>query len=300
MRFFGRLFKARVADGVAAPVAVSHGDARLAVDAASISESGPVREHNEDRVLMVVAEPGLPGDPPVHLFALADGMGGHQAGEVASELAIDTSRSTYLQDAGADPTTRIANAMHAANAAVYAASLERAERQGMGTTLLLLALSGRSVNYAWVGDSRLYRWRESRLEQITEDDTLVLRMARDGLIPMHEVPQHPDRNILSQALGTHPQIPELHVGGPIEAAAGDRFLLCSDGVHDVLADASLASTLGAGSAREAAQALVDAAINHGTQDNVSACVVCLSAAGQSARTPRVTATIAANPVISSD
>ncbi len=301
MGLFGRLFKARDAGATAARAPQVEADATgLAIEAVSITETGPVRDHNEDCVLVVTAEPSQPDAPPVHLIALADGMGGHQAGEVASELAIDTARSAYLREGNSDPEARIAYAMHQANAAVFAASNETAERHGMGTTLVLAALSGRLMHYAWVGDSRLYRWRDGKLEQMTEDDTLVLRLAREGLIPLDEVSQHPDRNILSQALGTHPEIPELHVGGPADVCEGDRFLLCSDGVHDVLDEIRLAETLGTGTVREVAQRLIDTAIGAGSQDNVSVCVVAAASPAQAVRAARTTATNAPLPSASAD
>lgn len=279
MGFFGRLFGVRAANRPASPEVLTSDQASWLVDAASVSETGPVREHNEDRVLMATADGVGVDAAPVRLFALADGMGGHQAGEVASELAIETSRSAFLLDERTDPGARLAAAMRAANAAVYAASLERSEHQGMGTTLLLFALSGRSAHYAWVGDSRLYRLRAGSLEQVTEDDTLVLQLAREGLIPMDEVALHPDRNILSQALGTHPELAQPHLGDPLETAPGDRFLLCSDGVHDVLTPTELAATLGVGTARDVAHGLIELAIARGSEDNVSACVVCLNSVG---------------------
>jgi serine/threonine protein phosphatase PrpC len=143
----------------------------------------------------------------------------------------------------------------------------------MGTTVLLFAPTPQGLCFAWVGDSRLYRWRDGTLRQMTRDDTLVRGLWERGLIDREGMRQHPDHSVLSQAVGTHAQIPSPHVEGPVELALGDRYLLCSDGVHDVVGEAELQRLLGDGTPQSSVIAIASAAVRNGTSDNVSAGVV---------------------------
>ena len=259
------------------------------------TDVGPVREHNEDCIAALNAPwPGRPGDR-TSLVALADGMGGHQAGELASRMAVEAAMQAFGGVGGA-----VADRLHAALAAANRAVYERAQLgvqwQGMGTTLLLFAPTDHGAWFAWVGDSRLYRWRDGAIEPLTRDDTLVMGLLARGLIDAADVAGHPDHSVLTQAVGTHEAIPVPHVHGPVAMAPGDRFLLCSDGIHDVVNDADLALALRADSPQGALQAIHSLALRNGADDNLSIGVVHITAQHAAASSARSTRTEVEVPV----
>jgi serine/threonine protein phosphatase PrpC len=241
------------------------------------TDAGPVRTRNEDCIASLSAAQGAAdGAARTLLVALADGMGGHQAGDLASRLALRAALQSFGASRGMRPittSTRLLDALTAANAAVYDEARRHPQHAGMGTTVLLFAPTPQGLCFAWVGDSRLYRWRDGTLRQMTRDDTLVRGLWERGLIDREGMRQHPDHSVLSQAVGTHAQIPSPHVEGPVELALGDRYLLCSDGVHDVVGEAELQRLLGDGTPQSSVSDIAGAAVRNGTSDNVSAGVV---------------------------
>lgn len=257
------------------PASAAPAPARFRTEAAAISDVGVVRTENEDRTLLAMQplEPECgPGDR-VSLVALADGMGGHQAGEVASELALETARRVLRENASAAPARALEMALVAANAEVHAESQRRPDRQGMGTTLVLLLLTPAGAFYAWVGDSRLYVLHEGSLRQLGEDDTLVRYMVNDGTITEEQARTHPERNVLAQALGTRARIQRLHVEGPVPIVAGDVFMLCSDGLHDVVDAGRIAQQMAIRPAALACRQLIEEAKRCGSDDNISVAMV---------------------------
>lgn len=290
-------------------------------DTALHSETGPVRGHNEDRVGAL--ETRVDGQRRTTLVALADGMGGHRAGDVASRVAVQAALDAFAAGevgrpaagevgtpaagevgspaagergtAGAGepgaapvvPTTlaaRLHAALAAANAAVQDAARGAPQHAGMGTTLLLLAFGPHGAWVGWVGDSRAYRWRAGALEQLTRDDTVVMDLVDAGLLDPPQRATHPDRSVLTQAVGTQRTIPRPHVRGPIDFAADDRFLLCSDGVHDVLTPEAIAEALAAPRAHAAVEQLHALALARRSDDNLSTAVVRIAPAERRART----------------
>jgi PPM family protein phosphatase len=259
----------------------------LAARYAARSDIGRHRQTNEDAWL---------ARPP--LFAVADGMGGAQAGEVASRVALET---LAAHAAAIDPLDREAAgvtllaACHEANQRVWRLSQEHASRAGMGTTLTALALCSDGARLAHIGDSRAYLLREGVLSQVSDDHSLVGEMVRSGELPAQEAIGHPLRSILSRALGTEadPQIDLLD----LDLRPGDVLLLCSDGLTGPVADARIALLLAEPDPEQAARRLVDAALREGGPDNITVVVVRLEgpvevtagfAAEASAR-PRATA-----------
>ena len=250
----------------------SAGDTPIDIALALYTDVGPVRDHNEDCIAALnMPWPGRTGDRTA-LVALADGMGGHQAGELASRLTVEDALQAFGQLGGAG-TDRLHAALAAANRAVFEQAQLSVEWNGMGTTLLLFAPGDQGAHFAWVGDSRLYRWRAGELTRLTQDDTLVMGLLSRGLIDAADVAGHPDQSVLTQAVGTHGSIPLPHVQGPLALAAGDRFLLCSDGIHDVVSDARLALALQASTPDDAVKAVHALALGHGANDNLSIGVV---------------------------
>lgn len=244
-------------------------------DAAAFSDVGLVRPINEDRTLLAMQPlgPGCGKGDRVSLAALADGMGGHQAGEVASDLALETARQVLRAATQLPAPKALADAMNAANAAVYAEAQSRPDQQGMGTTMALLLLREDAIYYAWLGDSRIYHLHLGQMRQLGEDDTLVRHLVSDGILTEAEALTHPDRNVLAQAMGTHPKIPRLHVAGPVSISVGDSFMLCSDGLHDVVSEARIAQLLHDLSAAESCRLLIEEAKQCRSEDNISVAVV---------------------------
>jgi PPM family protein phosphatase len=219
---------------------------------------GRVRTQNEDAILV---------RPP--LFAVADGMGGHAAGEVASALAVE--ELTQLDDPAS--ANSVVGAIQVANRTILATASAQGLAEGMGTTLTALSVSDDAAIAVFnVGDSRAYRYRDGHLTQLSADHSLVAEMVRSGRIGASEARTHPDRHVITRALG---------IGEDVEvdtwellARSGDRYLLCSDGLTGELDEAVVAEILRSDDPPQAvADRLVNEAVEAGGRDNVSVVVV---------------------------
>ena len=234
---------------------------------AGLSDRGRVRAHNEDAITL---------DPALGLAVLADGMGGHQAGEVASAIAVQTVRARLAASlARSAAPDEIEAAVRAAVVAAHQAILTTAARtpgcRGMGTTLVLALFTRETVLVAHVGDSRAYRLRAGELQALTRDHSLVQQQIDAGLLRPQQARQLPERHVLTRALGIEGDgAPELS-RHPLQP--GDRYLLCSDGLHDMLDDGRIGAELRRlPGAQTAARALLKAANEAGGHDNVSVIV----------------------------
>ena len=251
---------------------------------AGVSDTGRRRRRNEDSYVC---------EPP--LFAVADGMGGAQAGEVASRLA-----AAVLQEVNGEQLSRgaIAELIQEANRRVFQRSNEDAAASGMGTTLTVaLVESSDTVAIGHVGDSRAYRVRDGRLEQLTEDHSLVGEMMRSGKLSAEEAEAHPQRSVITRALGTEPDVDVDTF--TVETEPGDVFLLCSDGLTTMVPDREILSLLDAsgGDLERAARRLVEAANRSGGEDNITVVVfeIAETDAEQTVRLPAAAASAAAEP-----
>jgi serine/threonine protein phosphatase PrpC len=243
------------------------------------SDPGPTRHHNEDFAGAYALN--TPDDAwergPV--FAVADGMGGHAAGEIASRLAIDCLLTAWSRGTGANAGPALRGAARAANAAVYDSSMHGGPR-GMGTTLTAVALAGREAVVVHVGDSRAYLVRHGTASQLTADHSRVGEMLRMKLLSPEQAARHPARSQLTRSLGTDPLVQVDVVRQRIER--GDGLVLCSDGLWDEVSMQEIAQVVGAvgepdvPTAGRAAQALVELAVKREAADNVTAVVVCLT------------------------
>lgn len=224
------------------------------------TDPGRVRDQNEDSVWP--DEDGSSDE--VVIVAVADGMGGHAGGEVASAVAIDTAMSV-----GGEPAIRI----QAANLAVVDAARQRPRLQGMGTTLTLGVFDpDGDLDLAHVGDSRAYLWRGGSLRQVSKDHSYVAEMIEAGKIDPEDAATHPYRSVITRAVGLDPTVEVDTYGVVLED--GDRIVLCSDGLTDMLDDEAIAGILaGAAAPADAADALVAAANDAGGVDNISVVIV---------------------------
>ena len=218
---------------------------------------GHVRSGNEDAFLLA---------PP--LFAVADGLGGHQAGEVASSIAIDTLLEAAPRQADAKALGR---AVRRANAAVIDAARTGKGRSGMGTTVTAAMLDGTRVALAHVGDSRAYLLHLGQLQQLTQDHSMVADLVREGRLTPDEARVHPNRSVITRALGSDPDM--MADTFEVDAASGDRLLLATDGLTGLVPDAEIERILGAApTPRDAVDTLIDAALDAGGHDNVTVVV----------------------------
>lgn len=232
--------------------------------AGGATDVGKVRSNNEDAFLV---------DSELGLFAVADGMGGYSAGEVASHLALETLHSVVVADRHGEPEALLRRAIQTADEAVLAEAKANPERSKMGTTLTALLVDETHATIGHVGDSRLYRVRWGEVDKLTEDHTAVAELLRAGLVKEEEAPGHPWAHVLSRVVGREGEVDvETH---RFELAPGDRFLLCSDGFSDSLRDPRWLDSLSDHPPDESAKTLVARAVELDGGDNATAVVVAI-------------------------
>ncbi len=250
---------------------------QCSVHVIGVTDTGRARTHNEDAIAW---------DVPHGLAMLADGMGGHNAGDVASGLCLET-LNEVLQAALDKPlrlrpnrgmskhATLVRRSVNKANTAIFENAEANPERKGMGTTLAMVLFYEDKVVMAHVGDSRVYRLRDRTLEQVTADHSLVRELLEKGAISAEEAENNPYRHVITRAVGVRPRmVTEVQER---EARPGDVFLLCSDGLTDLVSDAVIEDILvvAEGNWDYAAQHLVDLANNNGGRDNISVVIAAL-------------------------
>lgn len=237
------------------------------------TDVGLVRAANEDSYLV---------DDALGVFAVADGMGGHAAGEIASSTAVEALRAALAR--GDDVVTAVLDA----NAEVFSRAHRQQSLAGMGTTLTVAVTEGgRHLRLGHVGDSRAYLLRDGVLDRLTDDHSMVEELLRAGRITAEEAAVHPQRNIVTRAIGISPLDLEVDTR-LVEVAAGDRVMLCSDGLSGLTTASELQSLLDdrTCSPQEAATRLVDLALAHGGDDNVTVVVIDVEEVDDTAPTPR--------------
>ncbi|ACA60091.1 Stp1/IreP family PP2C-type Ser/Thr phosphatase [Candidatus Desulforudis audaxviator] len=233
----------------------------------AVTDTGLVRPNNEDNHRVNEA---------LGLFAVADGMGGHQAGEVASRLALTVLEEQFqeLVQQGEETGNALLYAVEAANRQVFEESCRSNRCNGMGTTLSACLIAEEGLILAHVGDSRVYLVRAGEIFQLTEDHSVVQELLNEGRITAEEVPGHPYRNVLSRALGTGEQLEIDLLRVPLQA--GDRVLLCTDGLTNMVSDAAIQAVVaGYGDPDQAVRELVRLALEQGGSDNITLILVVL-------------------------
>lgn len=237
-----------------------------------LTDPGRIREQNEDCIVMT---------PEAGLVVVADGMGGHRAGEVASRLAVEAIQRhvvNTLADSGAASggsieVALVRDAIQQANQAIYAHASVNPENAGMGSTVVVALFYGDKLCVGHVGDSRLYRFRDTILEQVTEDHSVVQELVSRGLVTAEEARQTVGKNLVTRALGIDPDV-EADISEH-DVYNDDVYLLCSDGVNDVLADGDIEMMLTehGRNLETTAQHMVDTANERGGPDNISVILV---------------------------
>jgi protein phosphatase len=241
------------------------------LDYAQLSDLGMRRPNNQDSMAAVVTENEATWSQRGHLMMIADGMGAHAAGELASKLAVDNIPHTYYKLRDLYPPAALRQAIREANALVHQKGQSAIGFQGMGTTCSCLVLLPQGALVAHIGDSRVYRLREHQLEQLTFDHSLVWEMAAAGHMAEEDVPAFIPKNVITRSLGPHETV-NIDLEGPYDVAAGDVFLLCSDGLSGQLSDLEIGVLLHCLTPHEAVQTLVDLANLRGGPDNISVIV----------------------------
>jgi PPM family protein phosphatase len=235
---------------------------------ASVSDLGMRRSNNQDSIGVFPTQDVAVWATRGHLLIVADGMGAHAAGELASKLAVDHISHNYFKLRDLYPPAALRQAIRDANNSIHAKGQSSIGFQGMGTTCSCLVLLPQGALVAHIGDSRVYRLRGDMLEQLTFDHSLVWEMAAAGQMSEADVPSYIPKNVITRSLGPHPTV-HVDLEGPFSVQKGDKFLICSDGLSGPVNDEELGTILGCLEPHEAADTLVDLANLRGGPDNIS-------------------------------
>lgn len=228
--------------------------------------------NNEDAQGQFVPESQAEFDERGAVFVVADGMGGHRGGEIASRIAVRTVLAFYTADASGDRSQALARAFHEANQTIIQEAVADSTLFGMGTTCTAIALHAGRAYIAHVGDSRCYMLRRGKIRQVTSDHSIVGEMVRSGIISDEDARTHPKRNVITRSLGAQVDV-AAETPESIELERGDTFLLCSDGLTTYLSDIDLSVVLATNPPEEACKKLVKMANEQGGRDNITAQVV---------------------------
>jgi len=239
------------------------------MEVASLSDVGCQRENNEDSYLYW--EPVGDGElkRKGRLAVIADGMGGYEGGQEASRLAVETVREVYDNVVRDDPHAALLEAFATAHDRIQAHALRHPELHGMGTTCTALVIRDRQLYFAHVGDSRLYLVRDARIARLTRDHSYVSRLVESGIVRPEDAEKHPQRHILTAALGAGLEVAVDGSEQGLRLRDGDELLLCTDGLWGVVTEEEIETMLGSNSPAESCAALVKLALERGGPDNVT-------------------------------
>jgi len=268
------------------PAAAPPGAPRLAI--CLQTDRGVVRLNNEDNGVC-----SQPGDPEVlrnkgTLVMVADGMGGAQAGEIASTMAVECIPRLYYESREPSPGKALRAALERASRDIHEAAKSRPELEGMGTTCVALVIRDNEAFLAYVGDSRIYLVRQGGIYQLSEDHSVVYEMVKQGIITREQARNHEDRNLLSLSLGGRPDVRAAGSDQSMTVDCGDLFLLCSDGLHDLVSDDDILAVAQSSEPSDAVAQLIRLAKEAGGYDNITVAVVKVSGAADEPPEPRGT------------
>jgi protein phosphatase len=239
---------------------------------AALSDIGLRRNNNQDSLAIQIAATDEAREFEGHLFIVADGMGAHAAGELASKMAVEAVPANYQRHRHRPPAEAISKASEEANSQIHARGQASDEFRGMGTTLSTLVLLPQGALVAHVGDSRVYRLRGDRFEQLTFDHTLVWEVCSLEDIAEGDIPGYIPKNVVTRCVGPHAEV-EVDLEGPFPLAENDLFLLTSDGLHGIVENREMGTILRCLPVEEAIQVLIDLALLRGGPDNITGLAV---------------------------
>lgn len=237
------------------------------------TDLGRIRENNEDKFEFFQPEDEDTLAKKGSFYAVADGMGGHAAGQIASELALKTAIKAYYADSSPMIEESLKAAIQQANGLIFEASRAIVERSGMGTTMTALVIRGEEAFIAQVGDSRCYLLRDGKIRQITDDHSWVSEQVKLGVLTKEEASMSPFKNVITRSLGNAPSV-EVDIFHE-EINEGDEYLLCSDGLSNEVTDKEMAEAMKRKSPSGAAQELVELALERGGRDNATLIILAI-------------------------
>ena len=247
------------------------------LEAASLTDVGLLRANNEDSYLYWEPESNDEFRSKGRLAIVADGMGGYEGGQEASRLAVETVRYIYDEKFSGDPQATLISGLQTAHQTIQRYADEHPQFTGMGTTCTAIAMVDRQLSFAHIGDSRLYLSRGTGLSRLTRDHSYVGRLVETGIVRSEDAESHPQRHILTAALGSGreitPDIPEQ----PIALLEGDQLILCSDGLLSVVGEQEISRAVQAHAPAEACRSLIRRALELGGPDNVTVIILRVSA-----------------------
>jgi len=251
--------------------------AKPGIEAASLTDVGLQRSNNEDSCLYWEPEGEEEFRRKGRLAVVADGMGGYEGGQEASRLAIETVRHVYESSVEADPQKTLIQALESAHRTIQRYADEHPQFQGMGTTCTAVSIVGRELWFAHVGDSRLYLVRESTVSRLTRDHSYVSRLVESGIVRSEDAESHPQRHILTAALGSGMDVEPDVPAAPVALQKGDTLVLCTDGLWGLVGEQEMRSAVQGKHLAEACGALVALALERGGPDNITVLVLRISA-----------------------
>ena len=239
------------------------------IEIASLTDVGCQRENNEDSFGYWESDDDAVFSRLGRLAVVADGMGGHEGGQVASHIAVETIQQTYSSASDTDPQKILIASLQEAHHRIQHRANEDPELQGMGTTCTACAIVGRRIYYAHVGDSRIYLLRNGTLRVLSRDHSLVARLIETGVIRQEDAESHPQKHVLTAALGVADDVEPDVPAEPLTLEKSDVLLICTDGLWGQLSEAELRHVLSSQAPANACESLVRLAKEHGGPDNVT-------------------------------
>jgi serine/threonine protein phosphatase PrpC len=246
---------------------------RTGIEVSTQSDIGCLRKNNEDSFGYWEPEDDEQFLRKGRLAVVADGMGGYEGGQEASRLAVETLVAAYRDFAGDDPETALIEALQAAHEQIRTYSFAHPELRGMGTTCTAAAIVLDALYYVHIGDTRLYLIRDGQITRVTRDHSYVGRLVESGMISAEEAETHPQRNILTAALGTNPELIMDFPEEPQSLRPEDVLLICSDGLWGQVRDAEIVSAVDNKTAEKAGHELIDLARERGGPDNLTVAIL---------------------------
>jgi PPM family protein phosphatase len=252
---------------------VECGKTKPGIEMASLSDVGRQRANNEDSYLYWEPESDQEFSRKGRLAIVADGMGGYEGGQEASRIAVETVRDAYDSAFEGDPQKALIAAFLSAHDKIQEFAVTHPQFQGMGTTCTAFSIVGERLYFAHVGDSRLYRVSAANISRLTHDHSYVSRLVENGIVRSEDAESHPQRHILTAALGSGREVAPDFPEHPITLEDADHLVLCTDGLWSLVTDREIAAAVRANSPADSCRALIQMALDRGGPDNITALIL---------------------------